>query len=409
MSKVIVIGGGAAGMLAAIAAGNCGHEVTIYERNEKLGKKVFITGKGRCNITNAADMDELIRSVIKNNKFLYSAFYTFTNENIVELLEEQGISTKVERGNRVFPVSDHSYDVIGGLTKKLNELGVEICLNSRVKSILIRDGICKGITLFDGTKIDADRVVVCTGGFSYQTTGSDGDGYEFAKKTGHVVTQILPSLVPLNIKEYYIKELQGLSLKNIKVTFFEEKKEIYSDFGEMLFTHFGVSGPVILSASGYITEKLAEKSHISLKIDLKPALSFKELDDRITRDFKENINKDYRNSLGDLLPKKMIPIVIKLSKISPYKKVNEITREERQGLTTLLKEFPATVESTRGFKEAIITRGGISIKDVNPQTMESKKVQGLFFAGEVLDVDALTGGFNLQIAWSTGYLAGLSV
>lgn len=409
MSKVLIIGGGASGMLAAIGAATCGHEVTIFEKNEKLGKKIYITGKGRCNITNASDIETIIKNVIKNKKFMYSAFYAFTNDSIVDLINEMGVETKVERGNRVFPASDKSSDVIYALSRKLKDLGVKVQHNSSVKRIIVNDSVAQGIELKNGEKVYGDNVIVATGGYSYQTTGSSGDGYEFAKAIGHTVTKILPSLVPFNTKEEYVKELQGLSLKNVKGTFYVDGKETYSDFGEMLFTHFGVSGPIVLSASSYLTEKIDEKKNVEMRIDLKPALSFDELDTRITKDFTANINKDFRNSLGELLPRKLIPVIIELSKIDEFKKVHDITKEERRKLVNIIKNFPVTILSTRGFTEAIITRGGVNIKEINPQTMESKIVNRLFFTGEVLDVDALTGGYNLQIAYSTGYLAGISV
>lgn len=415
MSNIAIIGGGAAGMMAAIGAAICGHEVHIYEKNEKLGKKIYITGKGRCNVTNASDMDTLFKNIVTNPKFMYSAFYTLSNDAVISMFnDDMSVPTKVERGNRVFPSSDKSSDIIFGLTRRLKELGVHIHLGYNVADIAIKqlnDGIkqVSGIKLSDGEIIEADSVIVATGGFSYQTTGSDGAGYEFAKKTGHTVTDILPALVPLNTKEDYARRLQGLSLKNIKATFYNKNKEIYSDFGEMLFTHFGVSGPVILSGSSYITKLLNKDESISLKIDLKPALSCDELDDRILRDFSENLNKDFGNSLGKLLPTKLIPIIIELSEINPHKKVNEITREERGRLVELLKGLPLNVASTRSFNEAIITQGGVSVKDINPATMESKYINNLYFAGEIIDIDALTGGYNLQLAWSTGYLAGISV
>ena len=408
MSNVAIIGGGAAGMLAAIGAKVAGHNVTIIEKNEKLGKKMYITGKGRCNITNASDMDEIFKNVVKNNKFLYSAFYTFSNDDIVNILHEEGIETKIERGNRVFPVSDKSSDVILGLSKRLRNLNVDIMYNTQVKRVIIDNNAISGVELVNGKQMTFDAVVIATGGYSYQTTGSNGDGYKFAKDCGHTVTDIYPSLVPFNVNEEYIKELQGVSLKNVKGSFFIGNKCIYSDFGEMLFTHFGVSGPIVLSASSCITEKI-EKQDVYMEIDLKPALSFDELDARVMKDFSKNINKDFRNSLNELLPKKMIPVIIELSQIDPFKKVNEITKEERKRLVTLLKQFRFKLTSTRGFNEAIITRGGVNVKEINPATMESKIVSGLYFAGEVIDVDALTGGYNLQIAYSTGYLAGISI
>ncbi|MBQ6814939.1 MAG: NAD(P)/FAD-dependent oxidoreductase [Lachnospiraceae bacterium] len=415
MSNIAIIGGGAAGMMAAIGAAICGHEVHIYEKNEKLGKKIYITGKGRCNVTNASDMDTLFKNIVTNPKFMYSAFYTLSNDAVISMFnDDMSVPTKVERGNRVFPSSDKSSDIIFGLTRRLKELGVHIHLGYNVADVAIKqldDGTKRvsGIKLSDGEIIEADNIIVATGGFSYQTTGSDGAGYEFAKKTGHTVTDILPALVPLNTKEDYARRLQGLSLKNIKATFYNKNKEIYSEFGEMLFTHFGVSGPVILSGSSYITKLLNKGESISLKIDLKPALSCDELDDRILRDFSENLNKDFGNSLGKLLPAKLIPIIIELSEINPHKKVNEITREERGRLVELLKGLPLNVASTRSFNEAIITQGGVSVKDINPATMESKHINNLYFAGEIIDIDALTGGYNLQLAWSTGYLAGISV
>lgn len=408
MSNVAIIGGGAAGMLAAIGAKIAGHNVTIIEKNEKLGKKMYITGKGRCNITNASDMDEIFKNVVKNNKFLYSAFYTFSNDDIVNILHEEGIETKIERGNRVFPVSDKSSDVILGLSKRLRNLNVDIMYNTQVKRVIMDNNAVAGVELVNGKQMAFDAVVIATGGYSYQTTGSNGDGYKFAKDCGHTVTDIYPSLVPFNVNESYIKELQGVSLKNVKGSFFIGNKCIYSDFGEMLFTHFGVSGPIVLSASSCITEKI-EKQDVYMEIDLKPALSFDELDARVMKDFSKNINKDFRNSLNELLPKKMIPVIIELSQIDPFKKVNEITKEERKRLVTLLKQFRFKLASTRGFNEAIITRGGVNVKEINPATMESKIVSGLYFAGEVIDVDALTGGYNLQIAYSTGYLAGISI
>lgn len=409
MSKIIVVGGGASGILAAIGAAECGHCVTIYEKNEKLGKKIYITGKGRCNITNASEMDIMFKNVIRNNKFLYSAFYTYTNESIISLINEMGVETKIERGNRIFPVSDKSSDVISALSRKLKETGVDIEYNAIVKSLIVKEATVIGIELENGSKIYADNVIIATGGYSYQTTGSSGDGYRMAKEVGHKVTKLYPSLVPLNAKEEYVKELQGLSLKNVKAVFYCDNKEIYSEFGEMLFTHFGVSGPIVLSASSYLTEKISNNENILMKIDLKPALSFEELDTRVTKDFNVNLNKDFRNSLNDLMPKKLIPVIIRLSGIDEFKKVHDITREERHRLVRLLKCLSITITSTRGFNEAIITRGGIDVKEINSSTMESKIIRHLFFTGEVLDLDALTGGYNLQIAFSTGYLAGISV
>lgn len=407
MSKVLVVGGGAAGMFAAIFAAYNGNEVHIFEKNEKLGKKLFITGKGRCNITNASDMETLFNSIVTNSKFLYSSFYGYTNQDVIEFFERIGVKTKIERGNRVFPVSDHSSDVIAGLTRELQQLGVEIHLHTTVKRIAGKEQF-EYIELQNGLRIEGDACIVATGGFSYQTTGSTGDGYRFAKELGHQVTEILPALVPLTIKEWYAKELQGLSLRNVKATIYEAKKKLYDDFGEMLFTHYGVSGPLMLSASSYIGKQLQEKE-LKLVIDLKPALTTEQLDQRVLRDFEENMNKSFKNAIGKLFPTKLIPIMLELSGIDPDKKVNLISKEERQQFVSLIKNFTMTITGLRDFNEAIITKGGISVKEINPSTMESKLVQGLYFVGELLDLDALTGGFNLQIAWSTGYAAGNSI
>lgn len=401
--KIIVVGGGAAGMLAAIAAAENGSEVCLLEKNEKLGKKIYITGKGRCNVTNAGDMETLLVNVCGNEKFLYSAFYGFDNRAVMDLLEQAGCPLKTERGDRVFPVSDHASDVIGALTRRLKQLDVEICLHTEVKRLLAEERIT-GVELSDGKTLACDAVIVCTGGLSYPTTGSDGDGYRFAEETGHKLTERRPSLVPLCVKEEWCKELMGLSLKNVSVTLKQGKKELYHEFGEMLFTHFGISGPLILSASSYYAK--AGGGAAEILIDLKPALDMGQLDKRLLRDFDENKNKQFKNVLGGLFPAKLIPVMIELSGIDSEKKVHEITKEERRGFAELIKNLPLTVTGTRGFSEAIITKGGVSVKDISPSTMESKKVKGLYFAGEVLDLDALTGGFNLQIAWSTGHLAG---
>ena len=407
MSKVLVVGGGAAGMFAAIFAAYNGNEVHLFEKNEKLGKKLFITGKGRCNITNASDMETLFNSVVTNSKFLYSSFYGYTNQDVIDFFERIGVQTKIERGNRVFPVSDHSSDVITGLTRELQQLNVEIHLNTAVKKVVGKEKF-EYIELANGNKVDGDACIIATGGYSYQTTGSTGDGYRFAKELGHQVTDILPALVPLTIKEWYAKELQGLSLRNVNATIFDGKKKLYDDFGEMLFTHYGVSGPLMLSASSYIGKKLKEKE-LKLVIDLKPALTMEQLDQRVLRDFEENMNKQFKNAIGKLFPTKLIPIMLELSGIDLDKKVNLISKEERQQFVSLIKNFTMTITGLRDFNEAIITQGGIKVKEINPSTMESKIVQGLYFAGEVLDLDALTGGFNLQIAWSTGYAAGNSI
>lgn len=406
MSKVIVVGGGAAGMMACHAASLCGHQVTLLEKNEKLGKKIYITGKGRCNLTNASDMEVIFANVMSNKKFLYSAFYTFDNNQVIDLFETNGMATKTERGNRVFPVSDHSSDVIATMARILKNDGVEVKLNTTVDRLIIKDNKACGVVV-NKKEIYADNVIVCTGGLSYPSTGSTGDGYRFAETAGHTVVECTPALVPFNISEEWVKALQGLSLKNTAIIIYDKDKKLYSDFGEMLFTHFGVSGPMILSASGNIkADKF--KNPLKLIIDLKPAISEEQLDKRILRDFDENKNKQFRNSINKLLPSKLVPIIIELSGIDPDKKVNEISKEERLGFVHLLKNLTMTINGLRGWNEAIITKGGICVKNINPSTMESKLVSNLFFAGEVLDLDAMTGGYNLQIAWSTGYLAGLN-
>ena len=408
MKKVIVIGGGPAGMFAALAAAQKGHSVLLLEKNEKLGKKLYITGKGRCNITNAGDMDTLFANVTTNRKFLYSAFYAYDNFRVIDFFENHGVKTKVERGNRVFPVSDHSSDVIMALSRALQQAGVTVRLHTKVDGLLVKENRVQGVKLADGKTEYADAVILATGGFSYQSTGSTGDGYVFAKNCGHKVTDIEPSLVPFTTRESYVTDMQGLALKNVRVTIRRGKKIVFEDFGEMLFTHFGVSGPLCLSASSLVGKEL-KKQELTMTIDLKPALTTEQLDQRLLREFEDNKNKQFKNSIHGLLPAKMLPVILELSGIDPEKKVNEITKEERSGLMHLLKAFPLTLTGLRDFNEAIITRGGISVKEVNPSTMESKLVSGLYFAGEVLDLDAMTGGFNLQIAWSTGYLAGDSI
>ena len=411
MKKVLVIGGGAAGMMAAVFAARGGREVHVFEKNEKLGKKLFITGKGRCNITNAGDMDTLFSSVISNPKFLYSAFYGFTNEQTIAFFEELGVPVKIERGNRVFPVSDHSSDVIGALSREMNRLGVEVHLHAEVEKILTdREDPerIRGVRLKNGKEVAGDACIVATGGVSYPSTGSTGDGLRFAEELGLKVTELFPALVPMEVKEWYAKELQGLSLRNVTAAIYDGKKKLYEEFGEMLFTHYGVSGPIIISASSSVGKKLKEKE-LRLCIDLKPALSQEQLDQRILRDFEENRNKQFKNSVDRLFPAKLKPIMIELSGISAEKKVNEISKEERIRFVKLIKEFPMTLTGLRSYKEAIITKGGVSVKEIDPGTMESKKIKGLYFIGEVLDLDAVTGGFNLQIAWSTAAAAGNAV
>lgn len=413
MSHVIVVGGGAAGMFAAIAAAKNGHQVTLYEKNEKLGKKIFITGKGRCNITNAADMEELFDAVVTNSKFLYSSFYGYTNQNVIDFFEDAGVPVKIERGNRVFPISDHSSDVIRALEREMKKVGVKVCLNTEVKSVEAEKGKFNKVVLKDTTTQTADACIVATGGLSYRSTGSTGDGFRFAENVGHKVTQCFPSLVPMETKEPWICELQGLSLRNVEAKILDGKKELYKDFGEMLFTHFGVSGPLIISASSYVGKKFMDKNgqkkELTLEIDLKPALTEEQLDQRVLRDFEENHNRQFKNAITKLFPTKLIPVMLELGGIDSEKKVNSIEKEERKQFVHLIKHFCMTLTGLRDYPEAIITKGGVNVKEIDPGTMESKLVKGLYFAGEVLDLDALTGGFNLQIAWSTGYAAGNAI
>lgn len=394
-------------MIAAVFAARNGKEVLLFEKNEKLGKKLFITGKGRCNITNTAEVEDLLRAVISNPKFLYSGFYSFTNDQVVEFFEELGVRTKVERGGRVFPLSDHSSDVILALEREMKRLGVKIFLRTEVKSVLAENGTATGVLLSNGKKERGDSVIVATGGISYPSTGSTGDGYRFARDNGHKVTPLYPSLVPMTVKEWYAGALMGLSLRNIEICVTDGKKKVYSEFGEMLFTHYGVTGPVILSASSVVGPKLKDKE-LTLHIDLKPALSMEQLDKRILREFEANQNKQFKNAVDSLFPAKLKPVMIDLSGIDEEKKVHEITKEERAAFAALIKDFTMTLTGLRGYNEAIITKGGVSVKEIDPGTMESRLVRGLYFAGEVLDLDAVTGGFNLQIAWSTGYLAGMN-
>ena len=418
--KVVIIGGGAAGMLAGIASARNGNETVILEKMNTVGKKLRITGKGRCNITNNIDIEEFIENIPGNGRFLYSAFKNFTNRDIINLLKEEGLDTKVERGNRVFPVTDNAQSVIDALYSVLKKSGAKVICNAKVLDLIVEENKVTGVNyILDGKceNIKADKVILATGGVSYPQTGSTGDGQEIAKKYGHTINELRPALVPIECYEKDIcKDLQGLSLKNvsIKLKDKERNKTIYEDFGEMLFTHFGVSGPIIISSSSHLiryknVEELLKKRNIELSIDFKPALSEEKLDLRIRRDFEEYKNKDFKNSLDKLLPKKMIETVIKMSKIDPDKKVNIITKEERINLVRLLKDFKLTVKCFRGVEEAIVTAGGISVKEINPKTMESKIIKGLYFAGEIIDVDAYTGGFNLQIAYSTGVTAGRNI
>lgn len=413
MSKVLIIGGGAAGMMAGVFAARNHHEVHILEKNEKLGKKVFITGKGRCNVANACDIEELFPAVMSNPKFLYSGFYSFGPQDVMNFFEEAGVPLKVERGNRVFPQSDHSSDIIRALERELKKAGAKVHLHTTVKEIVKKPEAEKvtGVILEDGTFMEGDAVIVATGGFSYQSTGSTGDGYRFARELGLKVTDISPSLVPLKTKEDYIPKLQGLSLKNTGLTIKNGKKVLYEDFGEMMFTHFGVTGPMILSASAHIGTKLAkaENGELCAYLDLKPALTKEQLDARILREFETGQNKQFKNVIGVLFPSSLTPVMLELGGIPAEKKIHDISREERQHFVDLVKAFPFTITGMGEFKEAIITKGGVSVKEINPGTMESKKISGLYFAGEVLDLDAVTGGYNLQIAWSTAYLAAQAI
>ena len=443
--NVIVIGGGAAGMLASAVAASEGNHVILIEKNNKLGKKLFLTGKGRCNLTNACDVEELFNNVVNNKKFLYSSIYSFDNKSVIEYFERLGLRLKIERGNRVFPVSDHSSDVIKTLEKELIRLGVDIRLNKEVKCLntdllalnskdyddidveianrtAIAGGkqndkrakkakkkkefkyIITGVTLSDGTIVNAEKIIMATGGESYPSTGSDGTAYKMLEEYDIEIKPRVPALVPLCVKEQYVYDMSGLPLKNVSLSTYVGSKKIYDGFGEMLFTHFGVSGPLILSSSSYLA-KYNDTDNITLHIDLKPALSMQELDDRVLRDFSQMQNKQLKNSLNQLLPSSIIPSVIYKSEIDSNKTVNNITKEERLKLCSVIKDYVLTVSGNRGFNEAIITSGGVSVSDINPSTMESKIVKGLYFAGEMIDVDALTGGFNLQIAWSTAYLA----
>lgn len=406
MVKTIVIGGGAAGMMAAYAAAMCGNEVSLYEKNEKLGKKVYITGKGRCNVTNACETQDLFINIVTNPKFMYSPIYTFDNNMVQSFMEEWGCPLKVERGNRVFPQSDKSYDVINALIRAMRENKVDINLDSHVSDILTENGHVTGVRV-NGCDIKCDNVILATGGYSYPSTGSTGEGHTMASKLGHHITKCMPALVPFTAAEEWVKELQGLSLRNCGVTIYDGDHKIYEDFGELLFTHFGVSGPTVLSASSYAVD-IIRKRPLRLVIDLKPALDEKQLDARILRDFEANINRKFMNSLDKLFPKSLIPVIIERSGIDAQCRVNEITRDKRQGLVKLIKNFDLTLTGLRGFNEAIITHGGVDVKEIDSSTMESKLIKGLYFAGEMIDVDAVTGGFNLQVAWSTGYLAGIS-
>lgn len=439
MSNIVVIGAGPAGMMAAITAAKAGHQVTLLEKNEKIGKKLFITGKGRCNVTNACEVEGLFSNVMEHDKFLYSAIYGFDNQAVMQFFENAGCKLKIERGQRVFPESDHSSDVIRALDTQLKLTGVNVLLNREADAVLTQkladeaaqqeeaarepqdkykkkkenkkkkkqNAFVTGVKLKNKEVIPTQQVIVATGGISYVLTGSTGDGYRFAKDCGHSIVELSPALVPFQIEEAWCKQLQGLSLRNVTATVEVEGKKVYSDFGEMLFTHYGVSGPLILSASSYYVHK-ARGKQAKLYIDLKPALTREQLDKRILREFDENKNKQFKNAITSLFPSKLLPVMPMLADIHPDKKVNEITREERERFVDVIKNMELTISGIRDYNEAIVTKGGITVSEVSPSTMESKLVKGLYFAGEVLDLDALTGGFNLQIAWSTGYLAGAS-
>lgn len=407
MRKIIIIGGGAAGLIASATAAKRGEDVTVIEKNSRPARKVMITGKGRCNVTNACfDLDDLINSVVTNKRFMYSAFSSFMPYDTIALIEEMGVPIKFERGNRVFPESDKAVDIVDALVKNAKQSGVKF-VEGTVTSFNTENNVIKSVNLADGTVVDGDAFAICTGGLSYQSTGSTGDGYRLAESVGHSITDIEPALISLVASNGFVPKLQGLSLRNISIKLLDGEKEIYSDFGEMLFTHYGVSGPVILSASSHMTHP--KEHNYKIVIDLKPALDEQTLDKRIQRDFAENTNKDFINSLSKLLPNKLIPVIVKLSGIEPSEKVNQITKAQRQNLVHLLKNFTVNISDFRPINEAIITSGGVDVKEINPKTMGSKIIDNLFFAGEVIDVDAYTGGFNLQVAFSTGYLCGMNI
>lgn len=407
MRKIIIIGGGAAGLIASATAAKRGEDVTVIEKNSRPARKIMITGKGRCNVTNACfDLDDLINSVVTNKRFMYSAFSSFMPYDTIALIEEMGVPTKIERGNRVFPESDKAVDIVDALVKNAKQSGVKF-VEGTVTSFNTENNVIKSVNLADGTVVDGDAFAICTGGLSYQSTGSTGDGYRLAESVGHSITDIEPALISLVASNGFVPKLQGLSLRNISIKLLDGEKEIYSDFGEMLFTHYGVSGPVILSASSHMTHP--KEHNYKIVIDLKPALDEQTLDKRIQRDFAENTNKDFINSLSKLLPNKLIPVIVKLSGIEPSEKVNQITKAQRQNLVHLLKNFTVNISDFRPINEAIITSGGVDVKEINPKTMGSKIIDNLFFAGEVIDVDAYTGGFNLQVAFSTGYLCGMNI
>lgn len=400
MNEVLIVGGGAAGMFAGICAAKKGCRVKIFEQNEKLGKKLFITGKGRCNFTNACTQEELLEHTVTNPKFLYSAYYGCSSWDMIDFFENLGVATKVERGNRAFPASDHSSDIIRAMEKELKRLGVQVFLKTPVEKLDINQGVVKGIFLDNGKHIPGERVIVATGGLSYPATGSTGDGLRFAREAGLTVTDCYPSLVPFNVEEEYVRGLQGLSLKNVSLSVFQEDKCLYQEFGEMLFTHFGISGPLVLTASAYLAPVVARQK-LQAFIDLKPALSREQLDEKLLRLFEEGRKKQFKNMVAGMFPAKLLPVMVELSGIPGEKPAHGISREERLRFVNLIKALPMTITGLRSYKEAIITKGGVAVSQISPKTMETKKIKGLYFIGEVLDLDAVTGGFNLQIAWST--------
>ena len=408
-NEIIIIGGGAAGMMAAYSAALAGGTAVVFEKNEKLGKKLYITGKGRCNFTNAVDIKDFMENIPRNPRFLYSAFSSFSNTDMIDLLSENGVKTKIERGKRAFPYSDKSSDVIKALSRLLQKNGVSVRLNENVRDIILEDGSVKGIIKENGERISSPAVIIATGGLSYPATGSTGDGFEFSRKAGHNITALSPSLVPFNCKEGYIFKMQGLSLKNVRLSLYskENKKPVFSETGEMSFTHFGVSGPLVLSASSLVSDALFGERLLG-RIDLKIALSENDLKERMIRETKKSPKRSMRTLLEDLLPRSMVPVFSEMLDFTKERVLSELKKEERDELIRLLKAFPFTVEGKRGYNEAVITKGGVAVNEIENKTMGSKKVKGLYFAGEVIDCDALTGGFNLQIAWSTGFLAGRS-
>lgn len=406
MKKVAIIGAGAAGSIAAYFAAKSGADVTMYEKNNIIGRKLRITGKGRCNITNASDLEDIISNIYRNGNFMYSALYSFSNDNLMDLFKEYGLKLKIERGNRVFPESDKALDVVLTIEKMLKDAGVKIEFNKKVESIIIEDERIKGIKLGDGKKIFADSVVIATGGVSYPLTGSSGDGYKMAGKAGHNITRLKPALAGLETVQLPRKEMIGLNLRNIGISLYENNKKIYEDFGELEFRNYGIDGPTIKSASCYVED--TQKNTYYIVLDLKAALSEEKLDLRIQRDFKKYMNKNFENALNDLLPKSMIDFVISLSEIDRYKAVHQITKKERRKLLESIKKIRFDIKKIRPIEEAIVTSGGVEVKEINPATMESKKIEGLYFAGEIVDIDAYTGGYNLQVAFSMGYLAGIS-